>query len=315
MCRGQKLHPQWEANGVRDIRQKRTFFGTIWKPIRRRVRRIAIFSAGQQTSIKGPKDYPNLIASSFDGYRKHFGRRECSRKVRLDGRGLAARFAHSQPSASQWNSNNTLVVSVHDLQFNHMYTAEAKRKVLRSFYDWLSDHVDWNNVEFVYLAGSSRGGCFSMRLGQHIMGQRATRSDTRFILQSVDGVCRKAQGEFGTHGTAFDNPIAKERNYRVFPTDIRRQFPAQRLRNICAFHIAGGEEVTQWGLRVHAFSDKSARGNKNDVILRQGSHVFYRQVWSKYAHQSLGQNPMLEPNSVNLLWDHYQTCMQAWGVR
>ena len=306
--------PQWEANNVKASRQRRTFFGTIWKPRRAKVRRIAIFSAGQQT-VAGSGDHANLVAASFERYRRQFKRKECCKKVPLDRHGLAARFVQAQLPNSGWTDDNTLVVSVHDLQFNHIFLPGAKRKVLRSFYDWLSAHVDWANIDYVYLAGSSRGGCFSMRFGDFIMRKSVTPARTRFILQSVDGVCKRSQKEFGTHGPAFDNPIQSKRKYRVYPTDVRAQFPKERLRNICAFHIAGGEEVTGLGLRVHAFSDRSAKGKKEDIRLVERGHTFYRQQWSPYAHAALGRNHRLKPETVGLLWKRFQECMRSWRAR
>ena len=304
--------PEWEANKVRNTRQRKTFFGTIWAPPRRDVRRIAIFSAGQQT-VAGLGDHANLIASSFEGYRKRFGNRDCCKEVALDRRGLAGRFVTSQPRGSRWNENNTLVVSVHDLQFNHIFSKRAKRRVLASFYDWLSARVDWNNIDYVYLAGSSRGGCFSMRFGDHIMRKAATPQRTRFILQSVDGVCNKGQGEFGTSGSKIDNPLRRKAKYKLYPTDVRAQFPSGRLGNICAFQIAGGEEVTKLGLGVHAFSEQSARGRTGETTLVEGGHTFYRQQWSTFRHPELGRDGSLNPNTVDLLWSRLQDCMRGWG--
>ena len=113
--------------------------------------------------------------------------------MQLDGRGLAARIVQSQPAGSGWTSDHTLAVSVHDLQSNHLFLAPGRTEVLRSSYDWRSAHVHWKNIDYVYLAGSSRGGSFSMRFGAWIM---------RWPESSIGSRHRKSTAEAvsGVHG-------------------------------------------------------------------------------------------------------------------
>jgi hypothetical protein len=243
---------------------------------------VVVMSAGQKASSSGHSNGLTGQSSDWDRYCNDSG---CSNVV-LDGRSLAMKLR-----ALDWfPAGKSYLAVVNDNNFDHLFDSDKKQQMLDGFVHWLEGQIR-PETRSIYLAGSSRGGCLVMRMGQALR-QNPAYDDIDLFVSSFDGVCKKSQSELGTYDHKIKNPVRPWGTfYGGWATDIYTQFPHRG--RLFIYHIAGGEEVVPLSeIRTFsAYSGSSPPGTGSNL-----DWGWYRQTWVRWKHKEIG-NPYTEPDS------------------
>ncbi|MFA0810063.1 hypothetical protein [Microbulbifer epialgicus] len=269
-CTRQYTQPEyhaWEQEGVSNTHQLYTQIARIRQPEREDVRNLVFISAGQQPPGYGSE---SAVTGQGDNYKKDCGisERSCSRSV--DGRSLARQVLDSE----HFPADDTFFAVAFDAQFNYLVSSSEKSRIERAYLNWLKSKAYVSNLETIYLAGSSRGGCLAMRLAKALRNDPAFRN-IRTIVHSFDGVCKWDQNEMGVTSSFFRNP--GNTNYLSYYTDLNAQFPYKD--NLYIRQLAGGDEVIEL-TGVHSFVYTAT-----DINLG-----WYTQKWVDLSHITIDRD-------------------------
>ena len=243
---------------------------------------LVVMSAGQKISSSGHSNGVTGQASDWDA---SCGDVTCP-NVTLDGRSLAMKLRSQGwlPPATTW------MAVVNDNNFDQLFDSTKKAQILNGFVRWLEGQVR-PETSAIYLAGSSRGGCLVMLMGQALRNNPSL-DGIELYVSSFDGVCKYTQGELGTFGEKINNPVRPSfTSYGGWATNLSAQFPRRSRLHI--FHIVGGDEVAPL-TGIRAFSAYSGSSPPNT-----GSNLdwgWYKQNWVRWKHKEIG-NPYTEPSS------------------
>merc|ERR1712129_413816 len=155
---------------------------------------IAVFASGQQglgVFKKNKKSNSgNVFTGSVGKYRK-------TGKYWINGKSLGAQFARCDHDFC-FNPRTTLQFSVFDLRFEYQYSAKRRNAVIKGWIRFLLHKAkcekSCKDLKAIYLAGTSRGGCFAFRMAKKLVKLRQLQH-VKIIGLSGDGVCKGK--EFG----------------------------------------------------------------------------------------------------------------------
>jgi len=269
-CTQQYTQPEyhaWEQEGVSKTHQLYTQIARIRQPAREDVRNLVFIAAGQQPPGYGSE---SSVTGQEDNYKKNCGVSEgaCSRSI--DDRSLARQVLDSD----YFPADDTFFAVAFDAQFNYMVSSSEKSRIEKAYLSWLKSKAYASNLETIYLAGSSRGGCLAMRMAKALRNDPDFR-EIRTIVHSFDGVCKWDQNELGVTSSFFRNP--ENPNYLSYYTDLDAQFPYKE--NLYIRQLAGGDEVIEF-TGVHSFAYATT-----DVNLG-----WYAQQWVDLDHITIDRD-------------------------
>lgn len=283
----------WSNAGISGGDQDKIFMAYLAPaPDESAVRNIVFTTSGQQGG-SGGADYANVVSGFKAGWSWNTKKNE-SEPRSLDGRSLAVRF--KDENSVTFSTSDTVFITVANSMFNHLKSPSTKNKYLTAYANFLGSHVsNWSNVENIYFAGSSRGGCLVARLAKKLMDDPSIDvSNAKFSVNTIDAVCRKNDDEYGTTSSTIDNPNSPNslfKNYKAYKTGIDHQVAtAANKRQMCMRTMVGGEEVTDFGLGVRAFTHDSCHSSSGCTLYDSDGKAYYRQTWHDITHEDFGRN-------------------------
>ena len=292
--RGEFRH--WDRNGVAKDKQKRTYIARMAEPSRASTRYVVFLAAGQQDTVN-INPVSGGLASGVTGqpfkFKNRFGNKRTGSQggYELTHHSLAHWLV--EDGESPFPADETFFAAAWDARFNHKFSERNKKRAVQAYADWLSDKFVARNVETMYLAGHSRGGCLVMRLAQEL---KRRHPSIPTIVHSFDGVCERASSEFGVSGRRVDNPASGQSNAWAYSTNMLTQFPSQS--NLRILNLVGGYPVANVGiLGVHAFSHTTATEEVFDL-------GWYEQRWLDLEHDDVDdfwRSDVREPAIEHLL--------------
>lgn len=272
----------WEDFGVSNDKQKRTYIARAWDPGYANVRHLVFLAAGQQNDVFDD-DSPSLITGQLNGYKNGFGRTTGTKEVALHQSSLARRLAEEL----HVELDETYIGLAFDARFNYDFTSANKAEIENAYYSWLSDRFQAAQLESVYLAGHSRGGCLVMRLAQRFNYEYP---DVPLIVHVFDGVCKYSNGELGLGSATISNPIATG-DFYARAVDMRHLFYDTSKLRVLNF-VSGASVIADLPLGV-------GDGIRAFAHIQQGSGGtvtigdWYEQRWNKMGHNAIGLSPSL----------------------
>lgn len=299
----------WATHGVPHDIQLRTMLAVHSEPAKNRTKNLVFFAAGQQGLSIFVDQRPCTLSGQSGDYR-----------VWPDG---TMRFHATQASIPYSISNGSLMGRVvrddtleeadsfmavaFDAQFEFSYLLGDKQNIVNAYYDWLKSKVLSSNLETVFLAGHSRGGCLVAQLAKKF---QAEFPNVRLIVQLYDPVC--ADGEMGINVHDWKhNPLVSNNAWHAFTTDITAQFapPANADRSrLRVLNILSGDPV----VLSHSFTDV----NDVDTLAENGT-VWYERYWTDWAHVSVENLSLFNfgnyTTSDRLGLGHMKTACQSIG--
>ncbi len=264
----------WEDNNVGDGDQRKTYITTLSEPSKASVKNIAVFFAGQQGADFGNNDgVQNVVTGQPEGVKDgcKFDTKSCWRTANEDS--LAIKIKNS----GIFNMSNTFFAMVYDTAFYYGTLSGNKQDIEDAYYSWLRDKVEFSNLQVVYLGGSSRGGCLSLRLAKRFKAD-FPNGNVKVIVTGVDPVCNKSQGEMGATSTSHQNPYTDDNDYHTWNSDFNSQFPNKH--GLYIYNVLGGE-------RVVALSSSHSISYGGDELKDIG---WYRHHWVAEEHKTMGRN-------------------------
>ncbi|GAA5445445.1 hypothetical protein Misp06_03648 [Microbulbifer sp. NBRC 101763] len=257
----------WEVEGVSNSRQLHTQIARVQDPVRDNVKNLVFIAAGQQPPGNGAE---SSVTGQKASYKKDCGvlKQSCSRSI--DGRSLARQLLDSE----HFPTDETFLAIAFDTQFNQMISSNEKSRIERAYLSWLKSKAYASNLETIYLAGSSRGGCLVMRLAKAMRADPDFRN-IRTVVHSFDGVCKWTQNELGLTSSFYRNPMNS--SYLSYYTDLHTQFPYKD--NLYLRQLTGGAEVIELS-GVHSFAYTA-----QDTDLG-----WYSQRWVNLDHTTIGRD-------------------------
>lgn len=200
-------------------------------PPRAHTRNVVLRIAGQQLrshfiSVLGQP-------SGITGQRQNFAEQFGSQKPSMPHIVEVGSHINQILQKGIFSKDDTFTALVFDAQFNFELRSSQKYMIVASYIEYVTSKLG-PEVETVYIAGHSRGGCLAKRLSARLAQQFPT---TRIITYIFDTVC--APGELGvTMKNAVSNP-ARE-GYRSFAANITQQFPFRNCVAVWSF-MSGGK--------------------------------------------------------------------------
>lgn len=310
VCNSEITRPEygvWEGNGVANEKQKRTFLSRASDPPISSVRYLMFVAAGQQTGDFPGDDVSTLLTGQSTDW-NDFSSTDSAKQVTTRSDSLARRIV----ATGRWPMSNTFIGLAFDARFNFDFGADEKNDVEDAYYDWLTGKFFADNMQGIYLAGFSRGGCLVARLALRF---RKDYPNVPLILHVFDGVCAEHSvthpwdgPEFGLIDSKEDNPVSMN-DYSAWEVDMNQQFhdPA----NLAVLNMVGGEKVLVDAAR--GFSHVDASGNPTQLF--HGSRTWYRQTWHDSSHNDMDNGDRVT-DAVNHFirsWDELQS-FPAWTV-
>ncbi len=295
ICNSALSSPQyhfWDDYNVSNGAQKDTMIGRIYEPPKAAVRKLVFTAAGQQF---GSGDGTHLTGQTA-GFKNGWSKTQDSKWFTLGSSSLPAELLDE----GLVSPSDTFMAVAFDHQFNHTRTPGAKDDILDAYYHWLRSKADVFDLDYIVLAGFSRGGCLVTRLAQRF---NRDYPEVPLFVSSVDSVCTGVQNEFGTYLTQIDNPMIGDPGWYGWATDITEQFdkPGAMLG---IEHMVGGEAAVEIPLLpgspgAHGFSHYEA----TDIDFDLG---WYHQKWKPYTHYGMGNYSTLASDVVQGLQRHLE---------
>lgn len=288
----------WEYYGVANGKQKRTFISRASEPDRSAVRRLVFLAAGQQNDGLDP-DLPSQLTGQFDEYKDAFSAKTGSASVGLAAGSLARRLVEDL----HVNPDDTFIGLAFDARFNYDFSSSNKQEIENAYYAWLRDRFEAQNLESIYLAGHSRGGCLAMRLARRF---NADFPAVPMVVQVFDPVCHHKDGEMGVWSGSVDNPVSDDSELFARPVNMEALFTD--TSNLRVLNIVSGALVVDIpfdiGSGIRAFAHETSDGSS---VQKLGD--WYEQRWSEIGHHWLGNSDAV----VNRALTHLQAACQQIG--
>jgi pimeloyl-ACP methyl ester carboxylesterase len=292
--RTQEEYHWWDDFGVADDKQKETYIAQPMRPPREDVRHLVLLLAGQQFG----SGLWSRVTGQDNDYKQAFDRTDGSHQVGLDEYSLASKLVEEMVRTS----NDTFMGLAFDARFNYGFTPSNKQDIENAYYEWLKEKAYLWNLQSIYLAGHSRGGCLAARLARRF---KQDVPSIPVILHLFDPVCDGDNGEFGTWESSIDNPVSSEWNWYGYSTDFSAQFPT--TYNLAVYNMISGAQVLDSGV---ADGIETARAMSQYQAWTPSYTMgdWYTQKWFNIDHS----------NMSSLYWDalrHYSDSCDRFGCR
>lgn len=276
----------WDTHGVIHSKQVKTIVARIADPPRDRVRHLVFMSSGQQ----GGQLQCHLTGQPWN-YEANFATTQPSHQIDTTHRALA----HDVLRSGLFDPAESFIGVAVDARFNFEHTAIATQNVEDAYYDWLRSQYLDANLQSVFLAGHSRGGCLVARLARRF---QQDYPGLPIIVQLYDPVC--SMTEMGVNvANSVDNPIEANVTWMARTTNFtnRYQPPAGFTReNLRVLNLISGDPVldlwvsvlqyliapwSMWmtGVQVTSFTQIG----DPDTLVDQGV-TWYERYWSNAGH-------------------------------
>lgn len=286
----------WDDFGVATDKQKRTYIATPLNPPRQDVRHLVFIAAGQQFDA-----YASGLTGQYEGYKSDFEYDEprSSKWVNLAPNSLASQLVERQYRSS----SDTFMGLAFDARFNYGFSNSNKQDIENAYYEWLKEKAFAWNLQSIYLAGHSRGGCLVSRLARRF---KLDFPSIPLIVHVFDGVCHKDDGEFGVTPLFFPNPVTNQSGWFAYSSDIGGQFST--TQNLAFYNMVSGDQVmpdfVDLFSGVHAFGywHPSASSSPSFTV-----GDWYRQQWYDAPHMTMSRW------SVGDALSHYRTSCNRFG--
>ncbi|MCY1042893.1 hypothetical protein OV208_16355 [Corallococcus sp. bb12-1] len=290
----------WDYFNVAQDKQKRTYLAQPFNPGRDGVRHLVFIAAGQQDG-----DHESRLTGQDKHFKNGFRDDDGSQWVPITSDSLAYRLM-----AEVYRSpEDTFMGLAFDARFNYGFTPSNKQEIENAYYEWLKDKFYANNLQSIYLAGHSRGGCLAARLGRRF---KQDFPQIPLIIHIFDGVCHVNDGEFGTNGSGQLNPLMNMNDYwRTYSSDIGAQFPT--THNLAVYNMVSGARVlpdfVDYFVSVHAFGYGTPYGTPNPQAASFTVGDWYRQDWYGLEHHSMANSNSTVSDALH----HYQVSCNRFG--
>lgn len=275
-------YAHWEWANVRRKHQKKTFITQLSTPSVPRVKHLVFVAAGQQNSVGDDEQKSNLTGQT-DGYKNGFRRKDGHKWVTMN-EGIAHRVMREMP----WRKDETFVALAFDARFNFEFSRTNKNRVEQAHYQWLKSKFDPSQIESIYLAGHSRGGCLVSRLAQRFANEFP---NVPLIVQTFDPVCAHSAAdpvgqEFGVSSHRISNPLTTNNDYFAYGVDLNARFPQKS--HLAFLNLLSGDGFINFpiGKNVRAFSHLQAR---QENYSSGGDRPWLEQRWFVDGHNGFGR--------------------------
>jgi len=282
------------------------------------VKFLVFVVAGKQAS----SGTPQTNTGQRDNHMKEWTKKAAVHNYGIDKRSVAVQFL----KGNKFPMANTLFFNVLNAQFDHEDSYNERMAILKGWITFLSDKIEWANLQGVYFNGMSRGGCFVSRflheLTQSSSTSAANWQNVKIILSTNDPVCKHDEwlldlnsGEDGK----VSNPLTGRPDWRCMKGDLDNAFRDSSWSllprsNICWNNIFAGDPALDIGFNLgRAFCHKNTvglTGNGIDHSLADqnwcvsssnnkqsqkcgtsgaSNDAWYKQHWVKMKHCEIGR--------------------------
>ena len=276
-CFSELTRPQysfWDDANVSKDKQKETYLSIVSEPPKSDVHNLVFLTAGLQTDdgkICNVTGQPDNYKAGWDDHTSHIN-------IALTPRYILEDVYRN----NLFEPDDTFIALAFDANYNFEYSETNRAQTRNAFYEWLKSKFNPNNIQNIYLAGHSRGGCLVMMLAARF---NRDFPNANIIVQGFDPVCRS--DEFGMYDERIYNPyftpsgsILTDRF--AYKTDVATQFTNNKVAGLLhAYVLVGGAPISTLAIGVRAFTDKDATTEH----YTEGN--WYEQDWTELNHQDI----------------------------
>lgn len=256
--------------------QKKLFLSQVNVPKKADTKNVVLGFAGQQmhSRLLSERGQVSGITGQKDGYSELFKRHDASVPYTVASGSLINEIIRT----GLFSKEDTFVGLVFDAQFDFEFHKLRKASVETGYFNYIVSKLS-PNVETIYLAAHSRGGCLCMRLSARL-AQKFPKA--RIIVHNFDGVCAPEgtilqNSEFGVGMEMIENPVRK--GYRVLTTNIAEQFSTVDCVAVRSF-LSGEQVIAE---PVHAFGH-SEFADAQDSLATSKGFSWYTQSFHTEGH-------------------------------
>lgn len=284
----------WDDHNVPLASQVDTLIGRVSDPPKRRVKHLVFVAAGQQFG-----EYSCQLTGQPDSYEASFPLSMGSKVVTGLGRSLMRDLVTTR----LFEPAESFMAVTLDAKFSFLLPSWDKDGVEAAYYQWLQSRFFEEELQSIFLAGHSRGGCLVARLAKRF---QQDYPNIPLVVQLYDPVC--AMGEFGVDVLgAHDNPLVADTLWRARPTNMENQLtPAPgftrdnlRVMNIISadpvldFWVAGLQGlILPWSLLWTGRDVTSFTHVGDPATLTEGGAIWYERYWAQEDHDWMGLESM-----------------------
>jgi len=290
-CHGVTTRSEYRCfRHMRKEPQKKLYISELNVPSRSNTKNFALFIAGQQNS----NGQSSGITGQRSSYKDKFERKTASfSPYQLAKNSLANTIL----SSGLFSADDTFVGLVFDAQFN--YEFPDKNTIEKSYIEYILSKLNTENIETIYIAGHSRGGCLAMRIAQELTHRAKEYSSNlyqaRIIIQTWDPVCSDDRFPFGKEfgvddNPIVDNPVVADSSWYVHTTDMEAQFQNKRRSCLVIRAFLSGEEFINVGegfYTVHGFGHRGHSDKENSIFDTGADFPWYTQSFHTEEHSSI----------------------------
>lgn len=306
----------WDTHQVRHAAQEKTLIARASDPPRDQVRHLVFIAAGQQFY-----QYSCSLTGQRAEYEADFPLTQASKQIRT-GHSLAREIF----IGGVFDPAETFIGLAVDSRFNFEKLGVDKQNIEDAYYDWLRSQYFDGNIQSIFLAGHSRGGCLVARLARRF---QQDYPGLPIIVQLYDPVC--AMSELGVDVlTAVDNPLHADITWVGRTTNFTNQYAPPigfNRTNLRVLNVLSGAPVLLIGVRfLHLLVPVSVlwvgthvtsftHTGDPDTLVEQGE-TWYERYWSDDEHDEV-EDQFDEPFGpyTRVGPDHLATACQQLGCQ
>lgn len=253
----------------------------VWLPAPEAIRQVVLMVAGQQGVRYWPFAQNNIATGQLNNWRQS-ARRVSYHEQKISRQSLLGQImADGQEQAGRcygFRPEDTLLLAAFDSGFNYLLTVKEKDSLQTAYLQWIVDRLGQKgkDVERIYLCGTSRGGCLSIRLAKSLL-EDSRFSDSQLLVSTIEAVANPLQCECNTRRdfSKQSNPFNDKSNYFAYLCDMNDYFPEEEYWRLKMLQLIGGESVLP--AIGHAF------------IPEETPKFDYTCHWHDATHRSMGR--------------------------
>ena len=293
----------WDNNNIAEHRQVQTLIARASDPPRSIVRHLVFVAAGQQFS----QSACHLTGQDEDYEDNHnFTVNQASARINLQNDSLTRDIFRD----GTIDPGETFIGIAADHRYNWQDLLPNKNKIVDAYYEWLRSQFIAQNLDSIFLAGHSRGGCLVTRLALRF---REDFPGVPIILQTYDPVCTPE--EIGHLNNAIDNPEHTNPLWFVRSAPLASYFRAVGgavlSDDLRWLNILSGEPVV--GV-AHAFTGYETIADLDPDTMADNNEIWFRRYWTDVWHVAVDNqfdNTHLPFNRAGT--DHHATSCAELG--
>ena len=276
----QDKYIHWVRNGVSNNTQKHIYLSEVFKPNMSDVRNLVFLAPGQQFGEGSSQE----ISGAPNKWNKGWQIDVPSKSFILSPRTLPYQLIQQ----GYFSSNDTAFFLAFRHNFGYTLSRTEKQNMENAFYDWLTSSFVPENLQFIFLAGFSRGGCLAMRLAERFAEDFP---QVKMVVNSYDGVCVQVEHELGTYYGKIYNPLIPYYGVYAWKTYLEPIYPSRNLGNIRlslfvgGYHPFGRRDISMDRLTYELIRPFTYASADQPVIDKGWIH----QKWLKGTHSFIGR--------------------------